>query len=331
MDEIAVVTGGAGFIGHHLVKFLSQSSKVVALDNFSRGEASRLKNFPKNVILKDCDITNYGRITEVLQEYNVTKVYHLAAINGTENFYKIPIQIMDVGIIGCMNMLKYMAENSVKIGIFASSAEVYQDCNQVPTPENVSLIIPNVENPRYSYGLSKIFTEYYSYHFGKKYNMDISVFRPHNVYGPNMGLKHVIPEFIMEFLKEKSQSACAKIHVKGNLKAVRAFCYVDDIVNGIKLIADKNKGVNVYNLGSSQTITMKELLQNISLLLERNFEIAEDKDTHLGGTLLRCPDIKKAKALGFKPTISLPFGLQRTVDWYVTNYANLTSGKALNY
>ena len=161
--------------------------------------------------------------------------------------------------------------------------------------------------------------------------MDISVFRPHNVYGPNMGLKHVIPEFIMEFLKEQSQSACAKIHVKGNLKAVRAFCYVDDIVNGIKLIADKNKGVNVYNLGNSQTITMKELLQNISLLLKRNFEISENKDTHLGGTLLRCPDIKKAQALGYKPTISLPVGLQRTVDWYVSNHANLTSGKSLNY
>ena len=331
MSEITVVTGGAGFIGHYLVKFLSQSCTVVALDDFSRGEASRLKHSPKNIILKDCDITNYNEITEALKEYTVSNVYHLAAINGTENFYKIPIKIMDVGVIGCMNMLKYMAENSVKTGIFASSAEVYQDCNKIPTPENVNLIIPEVDNPRYSYGLSKIFTEYYSYHFGRKYEMDIGIFRPHNVYGPNMGLKHVIPEFIMEFLKEQNLQTQAEIRVKGNLEAVRAFCYVDDIVSGIKLIADKNKGVNVYNLGNSKTISMQKLLQEISVVLDRNFKIVKNTNTHLGGTSLRCPDIKKAQTLGFEPAISLSEGLQRTVDWYVSNYSDLIVGKSLNY
>ena len=96
--------------------------------------------------------------------------------------------------------------------------------------------MPDVKNARYSYGLSKIYTEYYSYHFGVQNNMNISIFRPHNVYGTDMGLKHVIPEFIMEFLNKEEKNKIQLKLVKGQLESVRAFCYVSDIIDGINLL-----------------------------------------------------------------------------------------------
>lgn len=327
MKNVAVVTGGAGFIGHHLVSSLCKNTAVVVLDNYSRGDASRLKGISKNVILKDCDLTKYNQIEYALREYNVIEVYHLAAINGTDNFYKLPIEIMDVGVLGCVNMLRFMKERDCKVGVFASSAEVYQDCDVIPTPEDIPLVVPDVKNPRYSYGLSKIFTEYYSYHYGLKYNMDISIFRPHNVYGPNMGLKHVIPEFIMEFLKAPSENDCVEINTKGPLNSTRAFCYVDDIVRGIELLKNFNKGVNVYNIGNTDIMSMSELLAEISNIINVKFNIANNHNSHRGGTMKRCPDIKKAKILGFNPTVGIRSGLVETINWYRAHHDELVTKK----
>ena len=327
MKNVAVVTGGAGFIGHHLVNSLCKDTTVVVLDNYVRGVASRLKDIGENLILKDCDITKYEQIELALREYNVVEVYHLAAINGTDNFYKIPIDIMNVGILGCINILKFMKEFNCKIGVFASSAEVYQDCDITPTPEDIPLIIPDVKNPRYSYGLSKIFTEYYSYHYGLKYNLDISIFRPHNVYGPNMGLKHVIPEFIMEFLKNPSEKKIVDINAKGPLESTRAFCHVDDIIRGLNLLKKFNKGVNVYNIGNIHVISMYQLLKEISGILNVDFKIVNNINKHTGSTLHRCPNIEKAKKLGFNPVIDIKSGLTETVSWYKAHFLDLMTKK----
>ena len=154
--------------------------------------------------------------------------------------------------------------------------------------------------------------------------MNISIFRPHNVYGPNMGLKHVVPQFIMEFLKHNDKSEKASINVKGSLKAVRAFCFVQDIVKGIQLLAKLNSGVNVYNLGNTKTLSMKELLSEISLILKKDYVISENSDTHFGGTRLRCPDIRKAESIGFLPEVEIQEGLKHTIDWYKKNYSTLT-------
>ncbi len=324
MKETVVITGGGGFIGHHLAKSLSERHDVIVLDNFSRGNPGRLINLANSINVKACDITNYADIEIALKDIKIDKLFHLAAINGTENFYTVPLRVLDVGVFGCFNILKYAKNNSIKKVIVASSAEVYQDCKTIPTPEDVPLIVPNVQNPRYSYGLSKIYSEYYSYHFGQQNNMNISIFRPHNVYGTDMGLKHVIPQFIMEFLKgEKNRDSFVNINVKGQLEAVRAFCYVDDIIEGINLISEFNEGVNVYNIGNPTTISMNSLLEQISLLMKMKFDIIINRDEHIGGTQLRCPDISKIKKLGFKPSISLDIGLKKTINWYRDNFDGL--------
>ena len=322
-EEVVVVTGGGGFIGHHLVKRLINNSKVVVLDNFSRGTPERLIGLDDRVLIRNCDITNYDSLEKCLSDLDVKIIYHLAAINGTGNFYKIPIDIMDVGILGSYNMLSFAKKYGIKKVITASSAEVYQECEIVPTPEDVPLIVPDVKNPRFSYGLSKIYTEYYSYHFGLKHNMDISIFRPHNVFGPDMGLQHVIPQFIMEFLKQIDHEDEVLIETKGSLEAVRAFCFVDDIVRGLILLSEKNSGVNVYNIGNTQRVNMSELLDEIGKVLKCNYSVLQCQDQHAGGSMLRCPDITKIENLGYECRVPLAEGLSNTIKWYRDNFSKL--------
>ena len=330
-QEVIVVTGGGGFIGHHLVKHLMKSNIVVVLDNFIRGDLDRLNGLEEKVIIKNCDITNYDSIETSLNDFNVKTFFHLAAINGTGNFYKIPIDIMDVGILGCFNVLNFAKKHDIEKLILASSAEVYQECNIVPTPEDVPLIIPDVKNSRFSYGLSKIYTEYYSYHFGLKHNINTSIFRPHNVYGPDMGLQHVIPQFIMEFLRQINSEKEVRIKTKGSLEAVRAFCYIDDIVSGLVLLSEKNLGVNVYNIGNNNSVKISELLDEIGSVFGSEYTISEAGYDHLGGTMLRCPDINKMESLGYKCSVPLSEGLIKTIKWYQDNLTKLTKIKNTIY
>ena len=116
-----------------------------------------LSSISKRINVIDCDITNYDMLNNALTKINIDKIFHLAAINGTENFYNAPLKVMDVGVLGCFNILKYAKHNLVNKVIVASSAEVYQNSEIIPTPEDIPLIVPDVKNPRYSYGLSKIY------------------------------------------------------------------------------------------------------------------------------------------------------------------------------
>ena len=330
MDTV-VVTGGAGFIGHHLVERLAETDHVVVLDNYSRGVPERLLGIEGSIDVVKCDITKPSELAECLDTYEVSCIFHLAAINGTDNFYNIPITIMNVGILGCLNICNYVERRGIPKLIAASSAEVYQDCPVVPTPENVPLIVPDVDNPRYSYGLSKIYTEYYSYHFGLAHAINTSVFRPHNVYGPNMGLKHVVPEFVMRFLEAKKQNRDCTFSSKGPLDSVRAFCYVDDIVRGLLLLRNKNEGVNVCNLGNSSKTTIYDLASTIGEILNVKCDINEGQDQHAGSTKVRCPDLSKVSALGYEASTSLYEGLERTIAWYDEHYPSMLVSKGSTY
>ncbi len=136
---------------------------------------------------------------------NTDAVIHLAYINGTKYFYSKPVLILDVAVKGILNIIEACIKNKVKELYLASSSEVYQTPNKIPTDELEALKIPDIFNPRYSYGGGKILSELMGIHYGKKYFKKLVIFRPHNVYGPDMGREHVIPEFINRFktFKEK--------------------------------------------------------------------------------------------------------------------------------
>ena len=178
--------------------------KVKIFDNNSRGNLNKIKKIKKKIKFIKGDIRDRDPLIRASK--NTDAIIHLAYINGTKYFYTKPVLILDVAVKGIINVIEACIKNRVKELYLASSSEVYQTPNKIPTDEHESLKIPNIFNPRYSYSGGKILTELMGIHYGKKYFKKLIIFRPHNVYGPNMGYEHVIPEFIKRFKSLKNKN-----------------------------------------------------------------------------------------------------------------------------
>ncbi len=194
-----LVTGGTGFIGNNLVKELIQKGyKVSIFDDNSRGNLSRVKKMNiENYFSGDIRIRE--DLLKIKKRFDI--VYHLAFVNGTENFYKFPEKVIDVGIKGIINVIDIFVKNKKNLLMMASSSEVYNLPKKIPTDENVEILIPNIFNPRFSYGGTKFISELITINYLRKNNSNFKIFRPHNVFGPDMGYEHVIPQLLKKIFK----------------------------------------------------------------------------------------------------------------------------------
>ncbi len=316
MKNKILITGGTGFLGRNLVKRLSEDKNnlITILDNNSRSSAvvEKIQNKYKNVKYIEGSILDYKIVNNACK--NIDTIFHLAYINGTKFFYTIPDKIFEVAVYGMINLIESAKNKDIKNFILASSSEVYQQPEIIPTPEEVDLKIPDILNPRYSYGGGKIFCELLLFYYGKKYFKRSMIFRPHNVYGPNMGNEHVIPELIKKIdIAKKRKSKFITLEGKGN--ETRSFIFIDDFIDALELIYKKGKNLNIYNIGTQDEVSIKYLLNLIQKKMFSNHKI-KNIPIKKGGTLKRCPDIKKIKKLGFKRSFKLSYGLDQTIDWY---------------
>jgi UDP-glucose 4-epimerase len=315
MGTRVVVTGGSGFIGAHLVKRLVHDGwDVVVVDNLLRGDPRRLAEVADQVALFDCDVRDEESLTRAFAGAEV--VMHLAAVNGTENFYKHPELVLDVGLRGALAVVNAGRAADVPDLIVASSAEVYQTPSIVPTPETAALTLPDSLNPRFSYGGSKIASELIAFNYAQDHYRKVQVFRPHNVYGPDMGWKHVIPQFIERAFV--GGASTVPFEIQGTGEETRAFCFVDDIVAGILLMYQNGGHRQIYHIGNDEEVTILALAHRVAELLKKTFDI-NFTEASVGGTPRRCPDITKMRQLGYQPQIFLEEGLRRTIAWYSTN------------
>ena len=237
----------------------------------------------------------------------------MAYVNGTKNFYKDPVKVLDIAIKGMLNVIEGCIKNNVKELYLASSSEVYQTPNKIPTDEKEQLKIPDVYNPRFSYGGGKILTELMGIHYGKKFFKKLIIFRPHNVYGPNMGYDHVVPEFISRFKKINKKNK--KFIIKGSGKETRSFIFIDDFISAFDLIIRKGKHLNIYNIGTSEEIKISNLAYKISKIFKKRI-ILRKTQIAKGSTKRRSPNISKIKKLGFRQKYNLNLGLKKTINWY---------------
>ncbi|MBR9699240.1 NAD-dependent epimerase/dehydratase family protein [Candidatus Woesearchaeota archaeon] len=312
----ALVTGGAGFVGLHLASHLSeQGMQVDILDNFGRAEKD--KEFDtlisqENVGFIKADITTTEAFSQLDTDYDY--IYHLAAINGTGNFYKIPEKVLRVNTLGTINLLDWIIGKKGKI-VFTSSSEAYSAGLKLlpdfplPTPEHVPLIVEDPTNVRWSYGASKILGEVAFHSYAKNHDIDYSIVRYHNVYGPRMGHDHVIPQFIERVVKNEKP-----FKIFGG-KQTRAFCYVQDAVRATQLVMESGKKGETYHIGTDDEIKIMDLAKKLFSVMEVSLEIDEQSAPE-GSVERRCPDITKLKALGWKPEVDLSGGLKKCVGWY---------------
>jgi nucleoside-diphosphate-sugar epimerase len=314
-----LVTGGSGFIGSALVKALvKKGHSVRVLDDNSRGAPRRLKEVEADIEFVPGDIRDGALVKRAVR--GMDEVHHLAFVNGTEFFYSAPELVLDVGVKGMINVIDACRAEGVGKLILASSSEVYQTPPNVPTDETAPLLVPDPTNPRYSYGGGKIISELMALNYGRKFFDRVLIFRPHNVYGPDMGWEHVIPQFALRFKALAARHLTGKLpfEIQGNGGQTRSFCHVDDLVAGVEVMRDKGDHLGIYHIGTTEEISIADLATRVAAHGGREIDLIE-KPAPPGGTERRCPDIGKLEKLGFEPKVPLARGLPSTVDWYLAN------------
>jgi nucleoside-diphosphate-sugar epimerase len=319
MSRSILVTGGTGFIGSAVVRRLVRDGhNVRVVDNDLRGSAARLQDIRDSFELIACDVRDVEAMTAAAKGTDL--LLHLAALNGTENFYNRPDLVLDVGIRGMYGALDAARAAGVSEFILASSSEAYQTPPVIPTPENVPLMLPDPWNPRFSYGGSKLISEIMLANYHRDFFTRALSFRPHNVYGPDMGWEHVIPQFALR-VHDQSQAQPAgvlPIQIQGDGSQTRSFIFIDDFVDGLVLLMDKGVHRNTYHIGTTNELTMADLVKLVGKSLDREVEVVPGELLQ-GSTERRCPDVSKLAALGFAPAVPLADGVARTVQWYADN------------
>jgi len=311
-----LVTGGSGFIGSALVKALVRRGEMVRVfDDNSRGATRRLREVEHEIELVAGDIRDPGAVDAAM--HGIEEVHHLAFVNGTATFYSAPDLVLDVGVKGIVNVIDSCRRHGVGTLILASSSEVYQSPPRVPTDEGTPLVIPDPLNPRLSYGAGKIISEMMAINYGRKHFERVLIFRPHNVYGPDMGFDHVIPQFALRLreLAARAAGGSAAFPIQGSGEETRSFCYVDDLVAGVMIMRDRGAHLGIYHIGNTEEVTIAELAQRMARIAGREIAIAPSSLLP-GSTPRRCPDIAKLAALGYTPRVKLDQGLPPTLDWY---------------
>ena len=317
MGRFYLVTGGAGFIGASLVRrLLRDGHRVRVLDNQSRGSAARLADARDRIEFVDADVRDADAVLRAAQ--GVDSLCHLAAVNGTELFYRNPDLVLEVSVKGIVNTIDACLQHGIGEFVLASSSEVYQTPPAIPTPETVPLSVPDPLNPRYAYGGGKIVSELMALNYGRNRLERVLVVRPHNVYGPDMGAEHVIPQFILRAaaLVADQPDGPIRFPIQGDGSQTRAFEHIDDSTAGLVTVLEKGAHRNIYHIGNDDEITVRRLAELIFECVGRDFEIVPGA-LPAGSPGRRCPDLGKLRALGYRPRVTLREGLAGTVAWYL--------------
>ena len=301
-----LVTGGAGFIGSHLVKALLDSgNEVTAMDNLSSGTRRNLKvdTDPRTLTFLSQDVV------EKIDLPKFDQIYHLASLASPVFYQKDPIGTALSNSVGTYNLLLHARAKKSKI-LFASTSEVYGNPLEHPQRESYwGNVNPN--GIRSCYDESKRFGESLMMDFHRQYGIETRIARIFNTYGPGMNSDdgRVVPNFILQALTHRP------ITVYGDGKQTRSFCYVSDTVRALVSLMN-SEFIEPVNIGNAKEITIMELVEKIKQLTGSKSEIVF---SHIpeDDPLRRCPDISRAKqVLAWEPGVGLEEGLKETIGWF---------------
>src|SRR5499433_153836 len=262
-----LVTGGSGFLGSALVKALVRESETVRVfDDNSRGALRRLQEVAHDIEFVNGDSRDPAAVDAAMR--GIDEVHHLAFVNGTATFYSAPDLVLDVGVKGIVNVIDGCRRHGIGRLILASSSEVYQSPPRVPTDERAPLVVPDPHNPRLSYGAGKIISEMMVINHGRKHFERVLIFRPHNVYGPDMGFDHVIPQFALRLKRAAAEhpSGAVAFPIQGSGEETRSFCHIDDLIEGVMIMRENGEHLGIYHVGTSEEIAIADLARRMAAI-----------------------------------------------------------------
>ena len=312
-----LVTGGMGFIGSALARqLIADGHELSILDDLSRGRADRLNGLTCEI--RCGDVRNESVVTAAM--HGCDAVIHAAYLQGTQTFYAEPRQVLDVAVRGMLAVLGACEKTGTSQLLLISSSEAYQVASVVPTPEDIPLSVPDVLNPRYSYGGGKIACELMALAWQRTGVLDqVVIARPHNIYGPDMGREHVIPEFAlrMKQLDRDQPSGFISFPIQGTGEETRSFCYITDCVSQLTfLLEQKSEPAAVYHVGTMDERTITEVARGVAHIFGREVKI-QPGVLPKGSPPRRLPDTAKIVRAGWtRDAVGFKAGLVETVNWY---------------
>ena len=309
-----LVTGGAGFIGSHLVdRLVEEEADVIVVDNLKDGDIRNLAESMDKIEFYKIDIRDFESLKKVMVDVEI--VFHLAANANVPYSVENPKYDFETNALGTFNVLKICLDSDVDKVIYASSAAVYGEPIYVPIDENHPL------NPISPYGASKLAGERLGFAYYTTYGLKFVSLRIFNTYGERQR------RYVMfDFLKKLAENP-KRLEVLGTGEQIRDFCYVKDCVEAFILAAQKNVAVGeVFNIAGGNPISIRELayLMVKILGLDGQTKIVFTRKSWKGDIMKLYADVSKIKCkLGFKPKVSLEEGILRLKRWFDENYSYL--------
>jgi UDP-glucose 4-epimerase len=303
-----LVTGGAGFIGSHLIDYLtSKGVQIIVLDDFSGPKLHKLNKVLNNNLVKiiKASTLDYNLIEGLMQ--SVSKCFHLAAVLGVERINNDPINSFEVNTKGTENILKAAAKFNVRT-LLASSSEVYGRNPNMPLTEESDRVLGSPKIARWSYSEAKAIDEFYAFALRNKGSLEVSIARLFNTVGPGQSGTYgmVLPRFVKAALGNQP------LTVHGNGSQSRSFCSVSDVVVALDDLLNMPETIgHAYNIGSTHEISIKDLASKVIEITKSNSQIVYKKHSEVFGynfeePVRRVPDISKIfKTIGWTPKKSL--------------------------
>jgi len=303
-----LITGGAGFIGSHIVDALTANGdKVKIIDDFSSGRIENIEKVLNKVELIKGDIRDKGLVAGAVS--GVDYVIHQAALRSVPKSLANPELYNDVNINGTLNILTASREAKVKRVVIASSSSIYGDIDRFPEKED---FLPQLLSP---YGLTKLAGEHYSRIFSKIYGLETVNLRYFNVFGPRQSLENeyavVIPKFISCILKDTPPP------IHGDGKQTRDFTYVANVVQAnIKSAVTPGIKCEVFNIACGKAYSVLDIVKHVNKILGKDIKPALGP-IRAGDAKHTLADISRArKLIGFKPEVGFEEGLKKTIEYF---------------